>query len=100
MRFRRPTLALSSAAALLLGACVPTPPVHTCPRFHDELCEQRLEKGNLDEAEIYCDLGLEFSPEYARLWVLKGRIALQSDTAALLKRPDLNQLYFALAEAA
>jgi branched-chain amino acid transport system ATP-binding protein len=32
--------------------------------------------------------------------VIKGRIALESDTAALLQRPDLNQLYFALAERA
>ncbi len=32
--------------------------------------------------------------------IIKGRIALASDTAALLKRPDLNQLYFALAERA
>jgi len=32
--------------------------------------------------------------------MIKGRIALESDTAALAQRPDLNQLYFALAEQA
>jgi hypothetical protein len=30
--------------------------------------------------------------------MIKGRIALESATADLAKRPDLGQLYFALAE--
>jgi branched-chain amino acid transport system ATP-binding protein len=32
--------------------------------------------------------------------IIKGRIALESDTATLARRPDLNQLYFKLAERA
>jgi branched-chain amino acid transport system ATP-binding protein len=32
--------------------------------------------------------------------MIKGRVALESDTATLSQRPDLNQLYFALAESA
>ena len=32
--------------------------------------------------------------------MIKGRIALESDTATLSQRPDLNQHYFALAERA
>jgi branched-chain amino acid transport system ATP-binding protein len=32
--------------------------------------------------------------------IIKGRVALESDTATLSQRPDLNQLYFALAERA
>ncbi|MFP2925737.1 tetratricopeptide repeat protein [Pyxidicoccus sp. 3LG] len=91
MRFQRPALVLT-AAALLLSACAPPHPVFECPRFNDEVCEQELEKGNLDRADTYCDLGLEFSPEYAELWALKGRISLLRKDTAQAKRYLLHAL--------
>ncbi|MFP2906280.1 tetratricopeptide repeat protein [Pyxidicoccus sp. 3LFB2] len=87
MPFRRSALALSSASALLLAACAHGPPPTDCRRFNNELCAQEMEKGDLDKAEIYCDLGLEFAPESANLWANKGLIALyRGDTEKAKER--------------
>jgi tetratricopeptide (TPR) repeat protein len=39
------------------------------------LCAQYISMGDLQTAEDQCDLGLQFSPQYADLWVNKGVIA-------------------------
>ena len=62
---------------LLLVGCVTTPPVHERALINAELCAQMLHAEDLVRAEVYCDLGLEFSPHYADLWVNKGLIALK-----------------------
>jgi Flp pilus assembly protein TadD len=59
------------------------------------LCAIHIAQGNLVAAEDQCDLGLQFSPQYADLWVNKGIIAHkrgQDDKAkeALIKALRLN----------
>lgn len=69
---------------LVLSACVSAPPPHPRALECNELCAQYLGAGDLTRAEVQCDLGLQFSPHYADLWVNKGLIALrrgQTDTA-------------------
>jgi Flp pilus assembly protein TadD len=58
-------------------ACLSTPPPHERALLNNELCVQQLSVNDLERAEVYCDLGLEFSPQYADLWVNKGIIRLK-----------------------
>lgn len=76
MRFPRLLPALPLLSAL---ACVTTPPPHPRALLNAELCAQQLELNNLQQAEVYCDLGLDFSPQYADLWVNKGLIAMRAN---------------------
>ncbi|MFL5322087.1 MAG: tetratricopeptide repeat protein [Myxococcaceae bacterium] len=64
-------------AALLVSGCLTPPPVHQRALDNNELCAQKINEGDLTRAEVYCDLGLQFSPTYADLWVNKGLIALR-----------------------
>jgi Flp pilus assembly protein TadD len=73
MRLHRLLPALPLLCAL---ACIHTPPPHERALINNELCAQQLNLGNLQQAEVYCDLGLEFSPHYADLWANKGLIAM------------------------
>jgi tetratricopeptide (TPR) repeat protein len=59
------------------AACLSTPPVHERALLNNELCVQQIAVNDLERAEVYCDLGLEFSPQYADLWVNKGLIRLK-----------------------
>lgn len=63
--------------AALLGACLSTPPPHPRALEANELCTLYISQGDLTRAEVQCDLGLDFSPQYADLWVNKGLIALR-----------------------
>jgi Flp pilus assembly protein TadD len=58
--------------------CLSTPPVHERALLNNELCAQQLDLNDLERAEVYCDLGLEFSPQYSDLWVNKGLIRLKA----------------------
>jgi len=71
--------ASSVLPALLLAtsSCLRAPQVHPRALENNELCAQYITASQLDRAEVHCDLGLEFSPEYADLWVNKGLIALK-----------------------
>jgi tetratricopeptide (TPR) repeat protein len=59
------------------AACLSAPPVHDRAKQCNELCAIYLGQGDLTRAEVQCDLGLQFSPSYADLWVNKGLIALR-----------------------
>lgn len=86
-----------SVGALASLSCIPPPPAPTergdeC----NQLCARYISLGNLQAAEDQCDLGIEFSPQYADLWVNKGVIAFrrgQHDKAKeyLIKALRLNQ---------
>ncbi|HZI14689.1 MAG TPA: tetratricopeptide repeat protein [Myxococcus sp.] len=76
MFLRRLAVSLSLAATLPLTACVTTPPPTDRALLNNELCAQELNNGDLVKAETYCDLGLEFSPQYADLWANKGLIEM------------------------
>lgn len=96
MRFRRSALTLSAAAAaLLLSACTHSPPPTVYYRPNKELCAQQLAQGDLDRAEVDCDLGLEFAPHDPDLWALKGLIALQRQDTAQAKEHFLKAIRYA-----
>lgn len=78
MRARRLVAALSLVSALSFAGCVRTPPPHERALINNELCSQEMAKGDLTRADTFCDLGLEFSPQYADLWSNKGLIAMYS----------------------
>src|SRR5579871_2942946 len=89
----RPLLLLALAC---LPACLSTPPPHPRALEANELCTQYINNGDLTRAEVQCDLGLQFSPQYADLWVNKGLIAFrrgQNDAAkeAFIKALRYNQ---------
>lgn len=61
--------------ALGVVGCISTPGPHPRALECNELCAAYIAQGNLVAAEDQCDLGLQFSPQYADLWVNKGVIA-------------------------
>src|SRR5690242_1030786 len=72
-----PSLRSALAIPLLLASsCVTTPAPSDRALVNNELCTQEIAKGDLKQAEVYCDLGLEFAPQYADLWANKGLIAM------------------------
>lgn len=86
---------LAGSLALVLG-CASAPAPHPRALANNELCALELTRGNLQQAEVFCDLGIEFSPQYSDLWTNKGLIALgrgQKDVAKghLIKAIRLNQ---------
>lgn len=62
---------------LFAASCVKMPPVHPRAIQENALCAQYTSAGDLTEAEVHCDLGLQFSPQFADLWVNKGLIKLR-----------------------
>ncbi len=70
---------LPALAALCLCACLASPPPHPRALEANELCTLYISQGDLTRAEVQCDLGLQFSPQYADLWVNKGLIALRRE---------------------
>lgn len=86
-------IALSSGFAM---SCVTTAPPHVRAVEANDLCAHYIGTGDLQTAEDQCDLGLQFSPQYADLWANKGVIAFQrgQDEKAkefLIKALRLNQ---------
>jgi tetratricopeptide (TPR) repeat protein len=73
--------AVSTLGALLLCAllssCVRAPPIHPRAVENNQFCAQYIVSGDLDKAEVYCDLSLQFSPFYPDAWVNKGLIHLK-----------------------
>jgi Tfp pilus assembly protein PilF len=69
--------ALTLLLCLAIGCATPPAPTHPRALENNEFCAQYMAVNNLDKAEIHCDLGLQFSPNYADLWVNKGIIALR-----------------------
>src|SRR5919197_1514073 len=75
----------SSLLALAASGCIAAPPIHPRARESNDRCSEYLAQGDLSNAEVQCDLGLEFSPTYADLWVNKGLIAFKRDQLELAK---------------
>jgi tetratricopeptide (TPR) repeat protein len=59
---------------LVASSCVTTVAPHPRALECNELCALAISKGDLQTAEDQCDLGLQFSPQYADLWTNKGII--------------------------
>lgn len=89
-------LGLALALGLFFTACTTAFVPHQRAMECNELCAQYIAMGNLQAAEDQCDLGLQFSPQYADLWVNKGVIAYNRGQEAkakeyLIKALRLNQ---------
>ena len=89
-------LRLALAAGLLAAGCMSVPAPHPRALECNELCAQYIAMGNLQAADDQCDLGIQFSPQYADLWVNKGVIAFTRGQDAkakefLIKALRLNQ---------
>jgi Flp pilus assembly protein TadD len=72
------SLLVAAALAIpVLGslACAGTLPPTIQAIECNQLCAHSLTMGDLQTAEDQCDLGLQYSPQYANLWVNKGIIA-------------------------
>ncbi len=67
----------SALIAVVLAGCITTPAPHPRALEANELCVQYLNQNDLVKAEVQCDLGLQFSPQYADLWSNKGLIHLK-----------------------
>lgn len=90
-----PSLRSALAIPLLLATgCINTPPPSDRALVNNELCTQEINKGDLKQAEVYCDLGLEFAPQYADLWSNKGLIALYSGQKAKAKEFFIKAIRF------
>ena len=72
---QRLTLLLCVGVTSCFGIPPPTDRALQC----NELCVRYLSANDLEHAEIQCDLGIQFSPQYADLWVNKGLIALRRE---------------------
>lgn len=79
---------------LLLAGCVSAPAPHPRALECNELCARHIGEGDLTKAEVQCDLGLQFSPMYADLWVNKGLIALRRGQEERAKEHFIKALRF------
>jgi Flp pilus assembly protein TadD len=92
---RMPSLRSALAIPLLLASgCITTPPPSDRALVNNELCTQQIAKGDLKQAEVYCDLGLEFAPQYADLWVNKGLIAMYAGDKGKAKEHFIKAIRF------
>lgn len=89
-------LAVAFALALTVSgsACISVPPVHPRALENNELCADHINHNNLTKAEVHCDLGLQFSPQYADLWVNKGLISLRRGNQGEAKEHFIKALRF------
>ena len=91
MPFLRAALVLP---LLLASGCITTPPPSERAQLLNEQCAQEVARGNLKQAEVYCDLGLEFASQYADLWVNKGLIAMDSGNPRMAKEHFIKAIRF------
>jgi len=75
-------------------ACLRTPPPHVEALAANELCTQYLHMGDLERAEVQCDYGLQFSPQYGDLWTNKGNIELSKGRKSTAKDYYIKALRF------
>ena len=81
-------------SVLCLTGCLSTPPPHPRALEANELCAQYIGAADLVHAEVQCDLGLQFSPQYADLWVNKGLIALRRGQDSVAKEHFIKALRY------
>jgi len=95
-RRTKPASFATFALFVLAGApgCLRAPQVHQRALENNELCAQYITGGQLDRGEVHCDLGLEFSPEYADLWTNKGLIALKRNQLEKAKEHFIKAIRF------
>lgn len=70
----KPSL-LAVLVSVLALSCPSNPPPHPRATEANLLCANYLAAGDLQTAEDQCDLGIQFSPQFADLWVNKAIIA-------------------------
>lgn len=80
----------------LMSSCASVPAPHPRALEASQLCALYASQGELQTADDQCDLGLQFSPQFADLWVNKGVVAyhrgqLEKAKEYLIKALRLNQ---------
>ncbi|MCL2011754.1 MAG: tetratricopeptide repeat protein [Cystobacterineae bacterium] len=75
-------------------SCIKAPPPHPRGLEANELCAQYLHLGDLERAEVQCDLGLQFAPQYGDLWTNKGNIALARGQESVAKEHYIKALRY------
>jgi tetratricopeptide (TPR) repeat protein len=91
----RNALLVAAGVVSFLGvSCIQAPPVH--PRAHEnnELCASYIAQNDLTKAEVHCDLALQFSPQFADIWVNKGIIAYKRGQTDVAKEDFIKALRF------
>lgn len=79
---------------VLASGCINTPPPSERALVNNELCVQELSRGNCKQAEVYCDLGLEFAPQYGDLWNNKGLIGMCMKDVKAAKEAFIKSIRF------
>ncbi|MBL9037853.1 MAG: tetratricopeptide repeat protein [Archangium sp.] len=85
---------LVTVPLILFVGCFGIPPPTQRALECNELCAQYLSAGDLERAEVQCDLGLQFSPQYADLYVNKGLIALRRNQLSAAKELFIKALRY------
>jgi tetratricopeptide (TPR) repeat protein len=93
-RVKRLRAVYAVAAVIFAPSCLRAPAVHARALENNGFCAQYIAASQLDRAETHCDLGLEFSPEYADLWVNKGLIALKRNQIDVAKECFIKAIRF------
>jgi tetratricopeptide (TPR) repeat protein len=89
----RPLSPLLAAAAFVV-ACAHLPPPHPRAVENNQTCAQYIGQGDLTRAETYCNLALEFSPDYSEAWNNKGLIALKRKDNAAAKELFIKAIHY------
>jgi Flp pilus assembly protein TadD len=84
---------------LLVSACINTPPPSDRAKVNNELCTQELSRGNCKQARVYCELGLEFAPQYADLWSNMGLVSICEGDKKKAKEAFIKAIRFNQAQA-
>src|SRR4051794_9210471 len=88
---RTPLVLLTVVSSI---ACVTAAPIHPRALELCERCSRSHEQHDLVQAETYCDLGLEFSPQSADLWNNKGVIAREKEKLSEAKDDFIKALRY------
>lgn len=92
MPARLPTLVSGLVVALGTAGCPRAIEPTADAKRANELCANYIAQGELERAEVQCDLGLEYSPDYADLWVNKGIIAFRREDTKRAKEHFIKAL--------
>jgi len=59
---------------LVAAGCLRTPPPSENALHNTDMCTRYIDQGDLERAEIHCDLAIQFAPQWADPYVNKGII--------------------------
>ena len=81
-------------AVISTQGCVHVAQIHPRADENNQVCTEYLARGDLNKAEIYCDLALQFAPQYANVWNNKGLIAYKRGQLSVAKECYIKALRY------